>query len=157
MGLLLLNLLLGILWTLLTGDLHFTNFIQGVIIGYVILFVSKNALVKTRYFARLPKIILFIFYFIKELIVANVKVAIDIMTIRDRMKPGIIAVPLDAKTDLEITLFANLITMTPGSLSIDTSDDKKVLYVHAMYMDDPQQYKEELKNGLERKLLEIMR
>jgi multicomponent Na+:H+ antiporter subunit E len=73
------------------------------------------------------------------------------------MRPGIIAVPLDAKTDLEITLFANLITMTPGSLSIDTSDDKKVLYVHAMYMDDPQKYKEELKTGLERKLLEILR
>jgi multicomponent Na+:H+ antiporter subunit E len=47
--------------------------------------------------------------------------------------------------------------MTPGSLSIDTSDDKKVLYVHAMYMDDPQKYKEELKTGLERKLLEILR
>jgi multicomponent Na+:H+ antiporter subunit E len=157
MKLLLLNLVLGILWTLLTGDLHFTNFIQGLIIGYVILFVSKNAIVKTRYFTRLPKILLFILYFIKELIVANIKVAIDILTIKDRMRPGIIAVPLDAKTDLEITLFANLITMTPGSLSIDTSDDKKVLYVHAMYMDDPQKYKEELKTGLERKLLEILR
>jgi len=157
MGLLLLNLILGILWTLLTGDLHFTNFIQGIIIGYVILFISKNAIVKTRYFSRLPKILLFILYFIKELIVANIKVAIDILTIKDRMRPGIIAVPLDAKTDLEITLFANLITLTPGSLSIDTSDDKKVLYVHAMYMEYPQKFKEELKSGLERKLLEILR
>ncbi|MBE2190124.1 MAG: Na+/H+ antiporter subunit E [Desulfobulbaceae bacterium] len=157
MGLLLLNLVLGILWTLLTGDLHFTNFIQGVIIGYVILFVSKNAIVKTRYFTRLPKIFLFILYFIKELIVANIKVAYDILTVKDKMRPGIIALPLDAKTDLEITLFANLITMTPGSLSIDTSDDNKVLYVHAMYIDDPQKYKEELKTGLERKLLEILR
>ncbi|MCO5252406.1 MAG: Na+/H+ antiporter subunit E [Candidatus Kapabacteria bacterium] len=157
MGLLLLNLVLGILWALLTGDLHFTNFIQGIIIGYVILFISKNAIVKTRYFSRLPKIFLFILYFLKELIVANFKVAVDILTIKDRMRPGIIAVPLDAQTDLEITLFANLITMTPGSLSIDTSDDKKVLYVHAMYMDDPQKYKEGLKSGLERKLLEILR
>jgi multicomponent Na+:H+ antiporter subunit E len=157
MGLLLLNLVLGILWALLTGDLHFTNFIQGIIIGYVILYISKNAIAKTRYFSRLPKIFLFILYFLKELIVANIKVAFDILTVKDRMRPGIIAVPLDAKTDLEITLFANLITMTPGSLSIDTSDDKKVLYVHAMYMDDPQKYKEGLKSGLERKLLEILR
>jgi multicomponent Na+:H+ antiporter subunit E len=73
------------------------------------------------------------------------------------MKPGIIALPLDVKTDLEITLLANLITMTPGTLSIDTSEDKKVLYVHAMYLDDPEEYKKDLKSGLERKLLEILR
>lgn len=125
MGFLLLNLILGIIWTLLTGNLHFTNFIQGLIIGYVILFISRNAIAKTRYFGRLPKIILFIFYFIKELIIANLKVAADILTIKHRMKPGIIALPLDVKTDLEITLLANLITMTPGTLSIDTSEDKK--------------------------------
>jgi len=157
MGFLLLNLILGIIWTLLTGNLHFTNFIQGLIIGYVILFVSRNAISKTRYFTRLPKIFLFILYFIKELVVANIKVAVDILTIKHRMKPGIIALPLDAKSDLEITLFANLITMTPGTLSIDTSEDKKVLYVHAMYINDPEEFKTELKSGLERKLLEILR
>ncbi len=157
MGFLLLNLILGIIWTLLTGNLHFTNFIQGILIGYIILFISRNAIYKTRYFVRLPKIFLFILYFIKELIVANLKVASDILTIKHSMKPGIIALPLDVRTDLEITLLANLITMTPGTLSIDTSDDKKILYVHAMYLDDPEEYKKELKSGLERKLLEILR
>jgi len=54
-------------------------------------------------------------------------------------------------------LFANMITMTPGTWSIDVSDDRKTLYIHAMYVDDIDTFIKDLKNGLERKLLEVMR
>ncbi|MFW5662410.1 MAG: Na+/H+ antiporter subunit E, partial [Bacteroidota bacterium] len=76
---------------------------------------------------------------------------------KDRMRPGVIALPLDAESDFEITMLANLITLTPGTLSLDTSDDKKTLYIHAMYLGDPQEFKMEIKNGLERRLLEVTR
>lgn len=49
------------------------------------------------------------------------------------MKPGVIALPLSARTEMEITLVANLISLTPGTLSLDVSDDRKVLYIHAMF------------------------
>ena len=52
------------------------------------------------------------------------------------MKPGIVKIPLDLETDVEITLLASLITLTPGTLSLDVSKDKKVLYVHSMYVYD---------------------
>ena len=73
------------------------------------------------------------------------------------MKPGIIAIPLEAKTDFEITLLANLITMTPGTLSLDLSEDRRTLYVHAMYIHDPEKIRASIKNDLERRVLEVFR
>ena len=123
----LLNILLAIAWMLLSGEVTAENFIEGLIIGYLILWISKSALGGTKYFKKIPKAISFFFYFVKELILANLKVAFDIITPKDYMQPGIVAVPLDAETDMEITLLANLITLTPGSLSLDVSKDKKVI------------------------------
>lgn len=153
----LLNILLAIAWMLLTGELTAENFIEGLIIGYIILWVSKAALGGTKYFKKIPKAISFFFYFVKELIVANLKVAFDIITPKDYMKPGIVAVPLDAETDMEITLLANLITLTPGTLSLDVSKDKKVLYIHTLYLDDIENFRSEIKNGMEKRLLEVLR
>jgi multicomponent Na+:H+ antiporter subunit E len=152
-----LNILLAVAWTLLTGHISAENFIEGLIIGYIILWISRSAFGASKYFRKIPKAISFFFYFLKELIVANIKVAYDIITPTDYMKPGIIAIPLDAETDFEITLLANLITLTPGTLSLDVSSDKKVLYLHALYVDDPEKFKLEIKNELEKKLLEVLR
>ncbi|MBO9362721.1 MAG: Na+/H+ antiporter subunit E, partial [Thermoflexus sp.] len=69
-----------------------------------------------------------------------------------------VAIPLDARTDAEITLLANLITLTPGSLSIDVSADRKVLYVHIVEIGEhPDQFRRKIKERLERRLLEVMR
>ena len=153
----LLNILIAIAWMLLTGELTAENFIEGLIIGYIILWVSKAALGGTKYFKKIPKAIGFFFYFVKELVVANLKVAFDIITPKDYMKPGIVAVPLNAETDMEITLLANLITLTPGTLSLDVSNDKKVLYIHTLYLDDTEKFRAEIKNGMEKRLLEVLR
>ncbi|MCU0344400.1 MAG: Na+/H+ antiporter subunit E [Ignavibacterium sp.] len=153
----LLNILLAIAWMLLTGELTAENFIEGLIIGYIILWVSKAALGGTKYFKKIPKAISFFFYFVKELIVANLKVAFDIITPKDYMEPGIVAVPLDAETDMEITLLANLITLTPGTLSLDVSKDRKILYIHTLYLDDAEKFRAEIKNGMEKRLLEVLR
>ncbi len=154
---LLFNILLAISWMLLRGELGAETFIEGIIIGFLILWVSRSALGGNKYFSKIPLAIKFIFYFIKELIKANLIVAYDIITPKDYMKPGIIAFPLDAKTNLEITLFANLITLTPGTLSLDVSSDRKTLYVHGLYVKDAESFRKELKEGLEKRLLEVLR
>jgi multicomponent Na+:H+ antiporter subunit E len=97
------------------------------------------------------------FYFLYELVKANLEVAYDVATPKFYMKPGIIGVPLDAKTDLEITLLANMITLTPGTLSLDVSEDRKILYVHAMYITDRESFIRSIKDGFEKRLLEITR
>jgi multicomponent Na+:H+ antiporter subunit E len=93
--------------------------------------------------------------FLWELMLANLRVAFDVLTPRHRMRPGIIAVPLAARSDVEITLFANLITLTPGTLSLDVSDDRRILYVHAMYIEDADGVRTRLKRAFEQRVVEL--
>lgn len=157
MNRLLLNILFAFAWMLLLGDMHLSKFIEGFVISFLFLWITRKSAVSTPYFSKFYSVIWFIFYFIKEIIVSNLIVAYDIVTPGYYMKPAILAIPLDCKTDLEITFFANLITLTPGTWSIDVSTDKKVLYIHAMYVDDVDEFIVGLKSGLERKLLEVLR
>ena len=73
------------------------------------------------------------------------------------MKPGIVKVPLTIQSNLGITFLANMISLTPGTLSLDVSNDKKVLYVHAMYVTDKEEFIDSIKNGFEKRILEILR
>lgn len=105
------------------------------------------------------QVVYFVLFFLWELWVANLRVAFDVLTPPYQMKPGIIAVPLDARTDAEITLLTNLITLTPGTLSLDISTDRRVLYVHTMYIDrgDIDRARRQIKEGFERRVLEVLR
>jgi multicomponent Na+:H+ antiporter subunit E len=94
----------------------------------------------------------FLAYFFWELLLANLRVAYDVVTVTHFMKPAILAIPLEATTDLEITLLANMISLTPGTLSLDVSSDRKVLFVHAMYLEEIEEFKD-----FERRLLRVLR
>lgn len=109
------------------------------------------------YFRKLPKFFSLLFFFLKEMLVANLKIAYEIITPRYHMQPTVLALPLDAKTDLEITLLANMISLTPGTLSIDVSPDRKHLYVHALYLKgrSMEELKQHIKHGFERRILEL--
>jgi multicomponent Na+:H+ antiporter subunit E len=98
----------------------------------------------------------FIGFFLTELLLASLRVAFDVLTPRHHMRPAVLAIPLDLETDLGITFFANVITLTPGTLSLDISDNRKTLYIHAMYVDDVRQFKHKLKTRLERRIKELL-
>ncbi|SFB99075.1 multicomponent Na+:H+ antiporter subunit E [Marinospirillum celere] len=151
------NLMLALIWVVLTG--HFTgyNFLVGFIFGYVSLCIlQRHITLLNGYSRRFPNLIRFVFFFFAELIKANIKVAYDVMTPVWYMKPGVIALPLEAKTDMEITFVANLISLTPGTLSLDVSDDRRVLFIHAMFLDDEESLRADLKE-MERRALEVLR
>lgn len=156
-SLFLMNILLSLVWVALTGKFDYDNFIFGFILSYLVLWMISRGTDRAQYFNRVPRILNFIGFFLKELIKANIQVAFDVVTPRNYMKPAIIGVPLDAKTDMEITLLANFITLTPGTLSMDVSTDKKTLYIHAMYVEDKDAFIHSIKDGFERRLLEILR
>lgn len=153
----LLNLLLTFVWVALTGSFAFVNFFFGFALSFAIMWVISLQNGNRKYFKIAPKLVSFLFFFLYELIKANIQVAVDVVTPRFYMKPGIARFPLEAKSDMEISLLANFITLTPGTLSLDVSDDKKVLYVHVMYLYDEEKFISEIKNGFERRLLEILR
>ncbi|GGE18262.1 Na+/H+ antiporter subunit E [Psychroflexus salis] len=151
------NILLTIIWVFLTGSFAVVNFIFGFVISFLILWIISARDHENKYVQLIPKLISFFLFFLWEVIKANLQVAYEVITPTNNMKPGIVKLPLDAKTNLEITLLANLITLTPGTLSLDVSEDKKVLYVHSMYVHNKQEFINDIKNGFERRLLAILR
>ena len=151
------NLLLGLAWVLLSGDFSGLNLLVGMIFGYIALLLIEPQVDGLKgYPARVPRFIGFLGFFIKELVQANLRVAFDILTPPWHMQPGVIALPLSARTEMEITLVANLISLTPGTLSLDVSDDRKVLYIHAMFLDDEEELRRNLKE-MEHSALELFR
>ncbi len=108
-----------------------------------------------RFLYRLWKACGLVALFGYELVVSNIRVAHDVLTPRSRAKPGIVAVPLDIKTDVAITVLGNLISLTPGSLSLEVASDRSCLYVHIMFIDDPEAEREAIKSGFERKVREV--
>ncbi|MBI4465738.1 MAG: Na+/H+ antiporter subunit E [Acidobacteria bacterium] len=157
MSLLLGQILIALAWAALTGRFTAVNLLLGFAVGHVILWFLRPFVGPPRHYARIRQAIGFFFYFLWELIVANLRVAYDVVTPAHHMRPGVIGIPLDARTDAEITMLANCITLTPGTLSLDVSADRKVLYIHAMYIRDLEQLRRDIKNGLERRVLEVLR
>jgi multicomponent Na+:H+ antiporter subunit E len=104
------------------------------------------------FFVRLFRLFLFSIYYMKELVLSSLFVAYDILTPKDLMRPGIVEVPVDLRTDTAIIALANLISMTPGSLTVDLSPDKKKIYIHAMYLYDREKFIEKTKSQLERRI-----
>ncbi|HSK11821.1 MAG TPA: Na+/H+ antiporter subunit E [Phnomibacter sp.] len=155
---LLLNILLTFVWVALTGNFLFANYLFGFLLSFAIMWVSRLGDRESyKYFAVVPRFVGFIFFFLWELTKANLQVAYEVMTPRFNMKPGIVKVPLDVRSDFEITVLANLISLTPGTLSIDVSADRKVLYVHAMHITDKKRFIRSIKNGFEKRLLRLTR
>jgi multicomponent Na+:H+ antiporter subunit E len=152
-----LNLLLSLAWIALTGQFTPINLIIGFALGYLLLWIMQRSEKPSTYFLKGRQVVHFIIFFAWEVMMANIRVAYDVLTPRHRMTPGIVAIPLDAKTDREITILANLITLTPGTLSLDVSADSRVIYIHAMYIKDVDKFKESIKKEFEKRLLEVLR
>ncbi len=152
-----LNLLLALLWAVATGTFNLFNVVVGFCVSYLALFLARRVLGPTAYFRTMVRAINFMAFFLKEVMIANLRVAHDVLTPKLYMCPRVLAVPLNAITDIEITMLANLISLTPGTLSLDISADRRVLYVHAMYASDPEAARREMTEGLEERLLSLLR
>jgi multicomponent Na+:H+ antiporter subunit E len=153
----LLNVMLTLIWVALTGTFAYINLFIGFIISYFVLWILSRNSDDKQYFTIAFKITRFFFFFLYEMLKANWQVAYEVMTSHLHMKPGIVKIELEARTDLEITLLSNLISLTPGTLVLDVSDDRKVMYVHGMYLQDKAKFIDSIKTGLEKPLLNIMR
>jgi len=157
MSLFLTNLLLSLAWVALTGQYQASNFFVGLLLGFAAIRITLRGESSRAYSAKLKAIFGFLAFFIKEIFLANLRVAYDVLTPSHHMRPGIVAVPLDLKTDLEITVLTTLITLTPGTLSLHVTDDRRTLYMHAMYIDDADHLVMGIKDGFERRVREVLK
>ena len=153
------NLLLAGAWTAITGDLNAPNLALGVVIGALILAATRQAIGVPQYPDKLWKVARLAIFFLWELLIANVRVARDVLRPQTRIHPAVVAMPLKPASDVEITLLAGLITLTPGSTSIDVSPGREVMLVHVMNLEDrtPKDESDALKQGFERRILEVTR
>ena len=148
------NLLLALAWMALTGVFDPVNFAVGFVLAYLMLRLVQRPEDPKNYFQRATLVIRFVFFYLKELFIANLRVAGTVLSPTMRMNPAVVAIPLETDSELSISLLANLITLTPGSLTLDISADCSVLYVHTMYADDIDQFRLSIKD-LERRVLEV--
>src|SRR5690606_23960496 len=139
------------------GELGAVGLLALLFVVYAVLWLVSWFYSKSH-FDKVYKIAALLWYFIKELFLASLKVAYDIITPDFLLKPGMVAFPLSAKTDLEITLLANMVSLTPGTLSMAISEDRKILYIHSLYVTNGRKSViDEIKNGFEKRILEITR
>jgi multicomponent Na+:H+ antiporter subunit E len=146
-----------VIWALLTGRFDLPNLSVGFVLGYGLMSLTRRAFPPTSYFAKVAQVTRFVLFFLKELSVASAQVAWQVLRPRLDIHPGIVAVPLDAATDLEITLLSIVISLTPGTLTLEVSPDRRTLYVHGMDVADGREFVRKIKSGLEARTLEVTR
>jgi len=125
------NLFLALAWAALLGSFSPQNLLFGYLLGFLVLFLSRRALPQSKYFE-------------------------NVLSPKHHMRPRVIAYKMKANTQAEIVLLSNLLTLTPGSLSLDVSSDQTVLYVHSIYAEDEEKAISGLQQ-LEDKLLDLLR
>lgn len=157
MNLFLLNILLGVGFMIVLESFNLRGLLIGFVVGYGALWLTRPLYADDGYFKRMGTFLRLLTFFVKSLFVSNLRVLWDVVTPSHISRPGIIRLPLNARTDLEITLVANLISLTPGTLSVDLSRNRQNLYVHVMFLDDVEKARRELKEGLEKRVLEVLR
>jgi multicomponent Na+:H+ antiporter subunit E len=149
--------LLSLAWMALTGDWSLPAAVFSLALGWGFLRFARPLGGEGFRRVRLLRLPGFLFFFVKELVLANLKVAAAVIAPAGRLRPAIVAVPLALDRDAEIALLANLITLTPGTLSLDVSPDRRTLYVHAMATTSPDHLRREIREGFERRILEVFR
>jgi len=148
------NALLTFAWAAITGSFSAINLLFGFVLSIFAMWLIREQVGAQGYFTRTFRIISLLLLFLYELINSAWKVAILVMSPKLDIKPGIFAFPLTLEKDMEIALLANMITLTPGTLSVDVSEDKKFIYVHAIDASDPEAARKDIADGFERKIME---
>lgn len=155
--LLVINLLLSLLWPTLNDDFNFGNLLLGFALGFALLSIIDPRY--GRFGLRLVSFLLFVLYQILE---SNVRLAWLVVRVvfnqNTPFHPGIVGVPLTIENDLDKTVLASIITLTPGTLSVDlgrNDDGQELLYVHAVDIGDPLVFRNEIKEKFERRMLQI--
>lgn len=157
MNLFFLNVFLALVWALLQGALRAENVALGFVLGYAIIGLSHRTMGSSRYTLKVVQVLRLIAFVAWEIFTASLALAWLVVQPRLRLRPAVVAVELAVETDVEIVMLANLITLSPGTLSMDISADRKTLFVHTIDLDDAEAFCRKIKNGLERQVLEVMR
>lgn len=149
------NLLVALTWTFLKGDFNLVNLVWGYILGAGILLLFPLIPPGKVYTKKILGFLDLCWVFLVELVQANLSVLKVVLSGNTRPPSGIVAYPLEVKSDWGITVLANLITLTPGTISVEITPDRKTLYIHGLEMDDPEDVVTGIREAFEKRVLEV--
>ena len=152
----LLTVVLAGVWILLQNEVSAGMVVFGFILGIIIPRATAIWWPDRPGGFKPIKVTMYVTLVVWDIIVANIEVAWIILTkSNDKMKPAWVEVPLDLVKPEAITVLAGTITLTPGTVSADISNEGRSLLVHALHAPDPDAVRDEIKNRYERRLKEI--
>ena len=157
---LILNLVMALLWAWATGPMSPGNVLVGFLLGYAALHLVDPLMPTAAlggYLRRSHALLRLAGFFAWELMLSNLKVARDVLRVHPRHAPAVVAVPMAARTDLEITLLAILLILTPGTLALDVDEEGHVLYIHVLDAPDPEAFRHTVTTGFEARILAVTR
>lgn len=153
----LLNLTIGMVWMLLHDEWSTLSFSVGYIIGLGFIFALRRFFPEPFYGTKLWAIIKLLLLFGYELLQSSRIVIGQIIRPRINIKPGIFKIHTSLKTEWEMTILANLLTLTPGSVVLEVAPEEGIMYIHAMDVSEVQRTFYKAKDGFERIIMEVTR
>lgn len=137
---------LTVLWVVLWRDASPANLVSGLAIAAVVIVVfPPRSVSELDHRVRPLPLLVFLAYFAWQVLVSNLVVARAIVTPRHRVRTGIVAVPMGFCSDLVITLVANAITLTPGTLTVELRREPSTLYVHVLHVQDLERVRQNIR------------
>lgn len=149
------TLILTLVWLLLVNSLASGQIVLGLLLGWAIPLFTLRFWPETLRISRPFTLLRFIIRLLGDIVAANLTVARLILGRPERLRPAFIIVPLALKSDLAISLLANTICLTPGTVSSRLSLDRKHLLVHTLDTADRDQLVANIKARYEAPLQEI--
>lgn len=151
-----LNIILMAVWIMITFDFSVENMVLGFLLGGVIIFLIRGHFNNDAYLYRIWIFMKLVIFFIYEIIRSSLRVVFLVIFKAKNLNSKIIEYELDIKTNFQMTLLANMITLTPGTLSVDIID-KKIILIHVLEAENPEEVKQSIKEGFEKKIMEIFK
>lgn len=135
----LINLFIAFLWMFFQDEWGILSFFSGYIVGIVVLFSLRRFFPSSFYLKRFIAIMNLFILFIRESVTSSVAIIKEVIRPNIDVTPGIFKMETDLEGDLEITLLALLLTLTPGSVVIEVSPNNKIFYLHALNLPESKQ------------------
>lgn len=149
------SMLLFVIWLLLNNSLSAGHILLATILAIIIPWAVSSMTTERPRIKKPMLAISYVFLVLKDIVSANFSVALLVVGPLKKLSPGFVAVPLDIETELGITLLASTVSLTPGTVSAEISEDHIWLYVHALHLENPEELIAEVKTRYEAPLKEI--
>jgi multicomponent K+:H+ antiporter subunit E len=149
------SLMLLAVWLLLNNTLAPGQILLGVVLAIVVPMVTERFRPERPRLRRPSIAMRLLVSVLWDILLSNIEVARRILGPESAIHPGFVWIPLDIRDASGIAALAAIITLTPGTLSVDLSEDRQHLLVHALDVGDRQTLVARIKGRYERPLMEI--